>query len=349
MSPVSRCKRWVFGAAWVLVSCAGVLVMAELLLRWQERAQLQAMERSGGTGGGVIESDVPGLNYTLNPGWRHGDTVFNSQGFNMPERDVAKAPGLRRVCFVGDSVTQGVGTERTADAYPNVVHDLLAQRCPEQALETWNCGVGGYNAEQVRLFMEYELPRLQPDLVVYGFNFNDYWDANRYFFGQPGLLPDQQTVAARGGGLDRLKASRVVLRLRDAYNELHYRVRGYWPVYVDHKIGYSSWRNMKHAIRRMADDCRARGLGFAVLVLPNEQFLRVPLDRNLAYNDLCSFLDDQRIPYRPLLPALHVHRDAPLYAKDGNHLTARGNRVVAEEVAAWLCEQAPHLLEPAAP
>lgn len=343
-----RLKNALFACVLALFVITIAGIVAETLLRWQERAQIRSMERHEGEGG-VIKSDVPGLNYTLNPGYRMGDIQFSSLGFNMPERPLAKRAGLRRICFVGDSVTQGVGTDRTAEAYPNVIHDLLAQRCPSLDLETWNCGVGGYNAEQVRLLMEHELPRVQPDLVIYGFNFNDYWDANRYFFGQPGLLPDQQAPAARGGWMDRLKKSRVILRVRDFYNEVGYRARGYWPVYVDHKIDYPSWTGMKQTIRRMAHECRARGVGFAVLVLPNEQFLHVPLSRNLAYDDICRFLEESGIPYHPLLPALHLHRDSAIYKKDGNHMTALGNRLVAEDVAPWLCEQAPLLMQRNAP
>lgn len=329
-----KAKRRLFAV--LLAGATGALLVAaaEGILRLQERAQLRAMEAREGDGG-VIKSDVPGLNYTLNPGFHTGEIRFNSLGFNMPERPVAKPHGMTRIFIVGDSVTQGVGTERTEEAYPNRVQAILSEMAA-RPLDVWNCGVGGYNAEQVLLLMQHELPRYEPDIILYGFNFNDYWDANRYFFGQPGLLPDQQSPAEGAGWMDRLKTLRVALRLRDAYNNLCYRIRGFSPAYVDYKIGYPSWRRMKDTLREMRDDCARRRVAFAIVVLPNEQFLRVDETRNVAHRDLCAFLDAEGIPYLDLLPPLRADGARGFYLVDGNHMTAAGYDTVARLVVDWL-------------
>ncbi len=326
-------KRFIFK---LLLSGITLLVLggiAEVVLRAQERAQIQAMEDADKPGG-VTKSDIPGLNYVLTPGYRSGEIVFNSLGFNMPEREVTKNPAVTRVAFVGDSVTQGVGITNTAEAYPNRIDAILPD-----AFEVWNCGVGGYNTEQIYLQMKHILPAFSPDAIVYGFNFNDYWDANRYFFGNAALLPEQAESGKRAGLLDQLKKLRIVLRMRDAYAELAYRVRGYWPVYVDRKTGYPSWKRMKDIILMMRDDCAQAGRPFAVVILPNKQFLHVDPAKNKAHADIASFLAREGIPFLDLLPALKEHRDEPLYLKDGNHMTPAGYERVAQQVAAWMEER----------
>jgi hypothetical protein len=196
------------------------------------------------------------LNYTLTPGFQEGAIRLNNLGFNMPDATPTKAPGIRRWLFVGDSVTQGTGATNTAAAYPNQVRQILEARLGARAPEVWNCGIGGYNADQILILMREVLPAYQPDAILYGFNFNDYWDANLYFLRPARLLPQQQTQLANAGWLVKFEAFPSGAAPAGPYRAAAYRLRGYWPVYVDQKIGYPSWQHMREVILEMQDFCR---------------------------------------------------------------------------------------------
>lgn len=316
-------------SAFALALSLGAL---ELLLRAAERRAIDRI-REDDTYANVVRSDIPGLYYTLMPGHRHGDIVFNSHGFNMTERPAEKPSGTIRLFVIGDSVAQGVGITRTEEAMPNVLEALLRARGIPETVEIWNAGTGGYNAEQIRIQLSEILPRFAPDGILYLFNFNDYWEPNRYFHGQPAAPPAE---GARAGLLDRLKSFRIVLRGRDAWNKLLARIRGYPPVYVDYKLDYPAWRAMKNSIREMKDFCAARGLPFAVLIHPNKQFLFRADPHNRALNDMRAFLAESGIPHLDLTPCFQPHRREALYLPDGNHMTAAGYRRMAECVADWL-------------
>lgn len=304
----------------------------ELLLRAAERRAINRI-REDDTFANVVRSGIPGLHYTLMPGHRHGEIVFNSHGFNMPERPAEKPHGTQRLFVIGDSVAQGVGISRTDEAMPTVLETLLHARGIPPSVEIWNAGTGGYNAEQIRIQLSEILPALAPDGILYLFNFNDYWEPNRYFHGQPAAPPAEN---ARAGLLDRLKSVRIVLRGRDAWNKLVARIRGYPPVYVDFKIDYPAWRSMKSSIRAMHEWCAARALPFAVLIHPNQQFLFRAEDRNRALIDMRSFLAEAAIPHLDLTLCFKPHRREAIYLADGNHMTAAGYRRMAECVADWM-------------
>jgi len=336
--PITRAKKYIF--AFILTGITGglLLLCAELILRGREQAFIQSFQDAG-ENAGVIPSDIPGLNYTLRPDYRHGDIVFNHYGFNMPNMDQAKSAGTIRIMFVGDSVTQGVGIQSTAEAFPNRIHTLLADSYPTGRVEVWNAGVGGYNAGQIDILMRKVLPAFDPDLIVYTFNFNDYWEPNQYFHGQAAIPPDQVQERSRAGWLDQLKKIRTVLFLRDHYNKLAYHVRGYAPVYVDQKIDYPSWRAMKAKILDMQAWCREQSIGFAMVIHPNKQFLFVPEENNRAHRDLLDFLTQHNIVHLDLLPAMKPERDRNIYLPDGNHMTPEGYALIADILTPWLRDQ----------
>lgn len=336
--PIPRAKKIVFALILAGISGSVLLLFTELALRWKEQVLIQSFHDAG-ENAGVIPSHILGLNYTLRPNYHRGDIVFNSHGFNMPTMELAKAAGTIRIMMVGDSVTQGVGIQSTAEAFPNRIHVLLHHAAPTGRVEVWNAGVGGYNAEQVDILMREVLPAFDPDLIVYTFNFNDYWEPNQYFHGQAAIPPDQVQERERAGWLDQLKKIRTVIFLRDHYNALAYRVRGYAPVYVDRKVNYPSWHAMKDRILDMQTWCREQSVGFAMVIHPNKQFLFAPEEKNRAHRDLIEFLTQQQIDHLDLLPAMKSHRDRDIYLPDGNHMTPEGYALIADIITPWLRDQ----------
>lgn len=113
-------------------------------------------------------SDNPRKGYEPRP----GQAGHNSAGFRGPELGLEKRPDTTRVAVIGDSVAWGLGVE-AHETYSALLPPLLEQRSG-RAWEVVDMGVPGYGTVQiVEHFEEKGLP-YQPDIVVYGYWFNDF-------------------------------------------------------------------------------------------------------------------------------------------------------------------------------
>ena len=112
--------------------------------------------------------------------FRNDNTVdhkTNSRGFRGPEFEIAKAPGTRRILFLGDSFTFGEGVY-FEDTYPQKFAEAARVQglFGNQALEPLDLGVGGYNTKQeVALLKSFE-GKLGEDAIVLGYTLNDAED-----------------------------------------------------------------------------------------------------------------------------------------------------------------------------
>lgn len=328
----ARIKKTFFALALAGATLLALAACLEVGLRLKSKAYMARLARGEIKSGIVPAPD--GLYYTLKPHFEDGGIRFNAEGLNMRERPIDKPAGSFRILVVGDSVTQGVGAERTEEAFPNQMDAILGAKSGGR-VECWNGGVGGYNIDQIFAYLKAVAPRFQPDLVLYAFNFNDYWDPNYYYEGQAAGGP-VTPAAGRTGTLDLLKKSHAVLYLRDLYRDLHFRVRGYAPVYVDRKVNYPSWQRIHAVMREMRDWTEDRGGRFGVIILPPEQYLHTDASDQKAGMDLLAHLQEAGIRSLDLKAALLPRRDEQLFLPDGNHMNARGYRAVAEAACEWL-------------
>jgi lysophospholipase L1-like esterase len=176
------------GAQWILALCSLVL------LAWPELALRTAGFRFDTAG--EIQFGYPRpehfsklrrdseIFWTLSPK-RPG---VNSFGFKGPEVAVPKPPGLRRLVFIGDScMWQG---------YAEFAAEALSRELPEAGrFEAVNLGVPGYTSYQGRLLSERWLAKLEPDLVVIAFGWNDHWQAYGASDSQRAVSPALARVA----------------------------------------------------------------------------------------------------------------------------------------------------------
>src|SRR5262245_45917719 len=109
---------------------------------------------------------VPGTHYT----YLHSVHV-NALGLRGPELG-PKAPGELRVLFLGDSLTygQGVADDETV---PYTLERGLRAREPDRAWTVVNGGVRAYGTAQELGLLEELGARIEPDVVVLGWYWND--------------------------------------------------------------------------------------------------------------------------------------------------------------------------------
>ena len=90
---------------------------------------------------------------------------INSYGFREREVETPKPSGRFRILFIGNSCTY--------QGHPALVERELIDICP--GVECLNFAMAGYTSYQGRILLESVLPRLDPDLVVASFGWNDRW------------------------------------------------------------------------------------------------------------------------------------------------------------------------------
>jgi hypothetical protein len=159
-----RHRRW-WRSLLVTVVILSLLAMAEFLAwRVEERASI------------TLAFEPVGLKYTLRPGGE-----INTQGFRQANALPARTPGLKRVVVLGDSVTYGLLLPY-GDAWPhrmalelNHADVALAGRLARRraAVEVYDFAVPGYDQEQIAVLAEQVLAEWRPDVLVYGYFWND--------------------------------------------------------------------------------------------------------------------------------------------------------------------------------
>ena len=159
--------RWMLALAVVNF----VVVVPELALRAVDFTYVSGFKGGFGftaVGGRPVRLiPDPKLIYKVSP----ADTEVNALGFPYREVSIPKRPRTYRILYLGDSCTQ--------QGYPQYVEFFLNMDKPqeERRFESVNLALNGYSSHQGRVLAEEYGQRLDPDLVVVYFGWNDHWRA----------------------------------------------------------------------------------------------------------------------------------------------------------------------------
>jgi lysophospholipase L1-like esterase len=139
----------------------------------------------------VTHLESPLLGWVLPPGLDaytiDAPVHVNDLGYRDDPMPRAKPPDELRVLGLGDSFTFALGV-RFEDLWVQQLERMLADRLgPGRPVQVVNAGVAGYNTRQELIFLETDGWRLQPDVVVVGFYWND-------LVGNDEPLPDLATT-----------------------------------------------------------------------------------------------------------------------------------------------------------
>jgi lysophospholipase L1-like esterase len=163
-----------------MVMVGGTIVAAELIVRLavdppgllpgDDDAKLMVLR------GPMGYALAPGATGHHTAGGRKAAIRINAWGFRDGPFDEAVAADLR-VLGVGDSFTLGLGVDST-DPWPQRLEQLLRERTGG-SVRVVNAGVPGYSARQLRQVVEAVVPKLRPQIVVFGVAGESYWRIER--------------------------------------------------------------------------------------------------------------------------------------------------------------------------
>jgi lysophospholipase L1-like esterase len=248
---------------------------------------------------------------------------------SFPAQPPAPDPSRQRIVALGGSSTGGAYQMDNLDLFwPRKLDARVAGR----GWEVVNQGVGGWNTLHVRLYVESQLERLQPDLLALYVGHNDVMTHLPVPYRQ--LLA--QYEATRGGGAAQAFGQATALFGRSRlYMGLTYAILALRDRGGAVAVPVADARENLSRIRDLAHARGAKVLFMTEGLSPDPTPLRDYRDmlRALAAEQGDLFLDAAE--------ALHATRDPDLFIDDC-HLTERGHVFLAEQVdtalsrAGWL-------------
>jgi len=301
------------------------------------------------------------LGWRLRPGFVGRDlgggpvVEINAKGLRGPEIHYAKREGVKRILYLGDSVTFGWLLDGSG-TFPQRVQRQI-ERITRLEIETINAGVGGYSPWQEHLYLSREGLRYDPDLVVLGFVLNDVTEkfalvrfGGRWEGTQLAMTAD--TFAKRLPAQSALayQARRLIRSLRPADNS-QAAARRAEELQVSHLVSRpedprvrEAWQLTLENVGKIFQLCRERGIPVVLVIFPFTFQFEDVARRSGPQATLTAFAREQGVPALDLLPVLAEQLERAgatpdLYFFDADHLTPSGSEAVARALVAFLREQ----------
>jgi lysophospholipase L1-like esterase len=187
-----------------------------------------------------------------------GEYRINSFGLRNKEFPVRKPSGVFRIICLGNSNTFG-WKQPEPEAYPRQLQEWFDKSHPPRNIQVINAGITGYSSHQGRIFLETEISRLQPDLVLVNCGWNDLLPAK---FG----IPDKQQKLP----------PQWMLNIQDRLSEtrLYQLLKSFWlagfsrPEEIKKGIPRVSFEDFQGNLIEIGDFCRKNDIRVVFLTNP---------------------------------------------------------------------------------
>lgn len=279
----------------------------------------------------------------------------NSLGLLGPEIG-PKKPGTLRIVFLGDSLVFAAETS-SKTLYTEVIGLNLNERLgrPGRRFEVINAGIPGYTTYQELEFLRLHGLKMEPDLVILGFVFNDVYYKYLHKPTRRGLLDMEPTLR-----LERFDpnvfpgclfarsylAHKLFFECETAWHRVWRR-----PVFPferrdDFFLAWKEhgWKRMPGLISEMKGLLGDRGIPMLAVVFPvsdqvNSTYRRMD-ERYVLFPErkIEAILKAADVPFLNLTDPLYRNGGQDLYV-DYLHLGPKGNDIVAREVTRFLIER----------
>jgi lysophospholipase L1-like esterase len=233
----------------------------------------------------------PEVGWTLRPNYR-GDVggyrrVFDAQGHLAVDTKQIADTGARKVLFIGDSNTFGVGTP-TEHSFAEATERL------SPGLVAINLGVPGYTSFQGRRVLDRALADLHPAAVVVSFNFND----KKYALPQLGSdSPEMIAKVVRSAGgpaamiRECIQYSAAMQMMTQGLQRLHLLPKRSGTFRVDRMPTRVDPQHYRENLRAMAGAANQHGAKMVFLILRDNPLYTQPVTEGIALLDSARYDD----------------------------------------------------------
>ncbi len=286
------------------------------------------------------------------------DVVIETNGLGLrhPPLGPAVTAGTR-VLVLGDSITFA-DYAPLEETFPGQLERLL--RAADHDVSVINGGLpGASTADELALYLEIR-DEVRPDVVMLAMYLNDAQNSGRFYARE--VAPWLKWSRFAGWAVGRVDLLRGRLTVEAANPEIDPGWREAFragrdlepgdmlrdPAAVDFEIYNASndfglawnddaWTSLERLVAAFAHETDRRGERFGVLLLPVHFQVLGTVDNRTPQRRFAAMCDRLDLACLDLLPSLRAAAagDGELFL-DHCHLTAAGNRAVAEAIAAWL-------------
>jgi lysophospholipase L1-like esterase len=278
--------------------------------------------------------------------------VHNGQGLRDQARHALPKPeGRTRILVLGDSFAYGSGNAYQ-ESWPVLLERrLLADGYP---VEVVKAGVPGYDTRTEALYLERIFTDYDPDIVLLAFLPNDLFTNGPFEATGSNLDGDQSPIRASGGKGSDLHSLILAKRLLMASDWLYVRLylmttRAEYFATPPTATLRRQIEVTKRLLERVRSFCEQRRRDLVVLSIPQQFQVLAPerakalgVDVEAIDRVFAAFASKQGFTWLPALPRLRelYRADAEdLFFRFDGHLNNRGNRAVADYLAAVLLER----------
>jgi lysophospholipase L1-like esterase len=292
----------------------------------------------------------------------------NSKGFRGPELRAASEPAAFRIAAIGDSMTDGFFVDNEA-TYPSFLQQSLHRRGFDA--EVVNAARGGGSIDLFLQRLEELVLPLEPQIVIASFVTNDLHELGGVSAARGPLAELGSAFVTRSALGEALMDLQLELRgarpasddARYAGLELsgaaRYRIPGGERYAENAQEFVQRYRRfdsqlladpLPSELQRLLEDeyfpllaqfhelCAERDIGFLFVYFPAYPQIYLSGAPSAIQDQLAERSRELGIPFLDLTPAMRADSEPLHLAPLDYHLNPRGNRVVAEAVAAALIE-----------
>jgi hypothetical protein len=187
--------------------------------------------------------------FTIDPhlGFRPilGNNFFNEYGTKVNRYDIKKRPNIKRLLFIGDSVT-----------HRGKIIDGLKLIYGENRFEFWNAGVESFNTvQEVNFYKKYN-KHINPDHVILTFSLNDFETTPIAFYDKNKLVVYAPDTRSKNINLYLFQHSHI------------YRLFLGTIIAIQGNSRETVEQEVHESLKELRDILAAEDIAFTVLVLP---------------------------------------------------------------------------------
>jgi lysophospholipase L1-like esterase len=262
---------------------------------------------------------------------------INSKGYRGPEFEWEKPLGVFRIACIGDSVTFGIPVD-DEDTYPGKLGAILNYLHPMKRFEVLNLGVPGYTSEQGRIMVNDVMMKLNPDVALIGFGYNDsfHW-----------VETDRERLAREHTASRKIQRLMNRLHMYRAMRAVVYKAQGLQIVgdrlnYADPSRQFERRDQLrvppdefKENMRYILNRCRETGIQPVLLI--------TEFPRKYSVSMLCEISSQMNVPLIDFHAAFEkyvIENQKPMQyvMSEYIHPNAYGTRIMAEVLSESILE-----------
>jgi hypothetical protein len=331
MKAIGGSKHLVFGSIVVLASILIPVAFCEVYARivyvkpWYDRL---VEEQSSTIGQLTLDGNTRRPDFFVSSGRR-----YLIRTMTIPK---AKPESTRRVLFLGDSFTYGLGLKNEKEAFPSLIRQRFESLPPIPAVKTLDVFNGGLPSSLTKDWVELSLQlldRFRPDLVLIVFFLRDGTRTNSIpnFFGK---IRDE--IVKRNAASPAYQHSYLFRYFRDNLDR-HRVANDYTLKFTSSYFGSTSeteeWNLAQENILRIRDMARERSISVGFVIFP----ILVELNESYPFKRICDLLADfakqNEMPVHSLLPAFLGKSGPDLWISPlDQHPNVAAHKIAAESL-----------------